>query len=81
MPKESILGFDLFTWDEWDEADNNIFMYYNATFIPASLKKFDGNDVTMSREGDIVVYFEEQEHKIDLFTVPEFRDYITEQIK
>jgi hypothetical protein len=56
-------------------------MYYNVTFIPASLKKFNGNNVTTSREGDIVLCFEEQEHKIDLFTVPEFRDYITEQIK
>ena len=80
MPKESILGFDLFAWDEWDEVDNNIWIFYNATFIPPSLKKFDGNNVTMSREGNIAVQSGEKEHEINLFSVPEFRNYIKQRI-
>jgi hypothetical protein len=27
MSKESILGFDLFTWNEWEEIDSDVFCF------------------------------------------------------
>lgn len=82
MPMESILGFDLFSWETWEQFDEDILTFLNVTFIPVSLKKFNGSNVDMSRNGDVVVYNgNNQSHKIDLFTVPEFVSYVTNRIK
>lgn len=81
MPMESILGFDLFSWETWDAAGEDIFIFSNVTFIPASLRKFNGNNVEMSRNGDMVLCSGELRHEIDLFEVPEFVSYVTNRIK
>jgi len=81
MPKETILGFDLFTWETWDSVDENIYMFSNVMFFPDSLKKFNGSTVGVSRNGDIVVGYNNQAHTIDLFNVPEFVSYVAKRIK
>lgn len=78
---ESILGFDLFTWEKWSSIDEDVFMFSNVTFIPASLRKFNGNNIEMSRNGDMVLCSGELRHEIDLFEVPEFVGYLTNRIK
>lgn len=82
MYKENILGFDLFIWTDWSPIDSNTLMFHETTFIPNSLKeKFDNCDLEVTRNGKITVYKNSLIEQLDLFTVPEFRDYLHEKLE
>jgi hypothetical protein len=56
-------------------------LFYDVTFIPASLQKYNGKDVELSRNGDIAIWDGKQkQEEVDLFSVPEFVNYIAKRV-
>jgi hypothetical protein len=85
VPKASFSGCDLFMWDKWEEIDCDTVFFYNVTFFPASLQKYNGLDVEIPRNrdnGNMVIWNGKQkQEEVDLFSVPEFAFRIAKENK
>lgn len=76
---EKLLGIEIFEWANWDEAFEQILVFYDVNFKFPSLQQYNGMDVNLDRSWSIFEVIDENGtvvKSINLFEVPEFIDII-----
>lgn len=82
MNEEKLFDIVLFYWDEWDEIDLYCLQFYNVQFPFESMKKYNGMDVSLDRNGELKIYDGDEEvWKGFVFQIPEFMHALEEKYK
>lgn len=52
---EKLFDIPLFYWEEWDEIETEFLQFYNVEFLFESMKKYNGMDASLDRNGEIAI--------------------------
>ena len=71
---EKLFDIPLFHWEEWDEIETKFLQFYNVEFQFESMKKYNGMDASLDRNGEIAITDSEGEEVWKGFAceIPEF---------
>ena len=80
---ETLFDIPLFAFTDWTEIETGVLQLYNVEFPFPSMKKYNGSDVSIDMDGELIIYDEEGEDiwKVYACEIPEFMKSVQETFK
>ena len=91
---QTLFGIPIFSWEDWDQIDTDVFNFYNIIFsFPLqSMRKYNGCDCSLDLNGDLIITKTGEEIEKDLYKteivwsglvcdIPEFMEKLNKKHK
>ena len=80
---ETLFGIPIFAFADWVEIETGVLQLYNVEFPFPSMKKYNGSDVSIDMNGELIIYDEEGEEvwKGYACEIPEFMKAVQDIFK